>query len=243
MRRPLIACNWKMNPPPKEALHHGSENPYRERADIDVIVFPSFLDIKACLDARLITGAQCGRAEKSGAFTGDISIAMLQAAGCRYVLCGHSDRRLHHGETDEMIAAQTVEALENGLHPIVCIGETAEEHHAKKQEEVIRKQLKGLPLESDITIAYEPVWAISQGDASKKAMSAQEAEAMHAFIRSLLPGDRQEQTRILYGGSLKAANAEELLSQENIDGGLIGAASLEAEQIARIIAVAEQQVS
>ncbi len=228
-----------MNPPPKEALDHGSENPYRERADIDVIVFPSFLDIKACLDARLITGAQCGRAEKSGAFTGDISIAMIKGAGCRYVLCGHSDRRQKHGETDEMIAAQVIAALEAGIHPIVCLGETAEEHHAKKQEAVIKKQLSGLPLESDITIAYEPVWAISGGDASKKAMSAEQAEETHAFIRSLLPSDRQGSTRILYGGSLKAANAEELLYQPNIDGGLIGAASLEAEQMKTIIKVAE----
>lgn len=227
-----------MNVPPKEALDQGEDSPYRERANVDVVVFPSFLDIPSCIAARLITGAQCGRAEKSGAFTGDVSMNMLKQAGCRYVLCGHSDRRMHYGETDEMIAAQAIAALEAGMHPIICIGETAEERHARKQEAVLRRQLKNLPLESDITLAYEPVWAISKGDTKKEAMSAREAEETHSFLRSLLPSDKRESTRILYGGSLKATNAEALFSQANIDGGLIGAASLDAEQMRKIVEVA-----
>ncbi len=232
-RRPLIAANWKMFPIPKGALKNDS--PYRERGECDVIVLPTFLDIRECIHARLITGGQTGHHEEHGCHTGNVSMRMLADAGCRYVLCGHSERRTEHGETDDMVEAQVIAALEAKLHPIVCIGETLKERTAKKQHAVIEKQMKALPLSSDLTIAYEPVWAISNGDSKKEAATPQDAQDIHAFIRSLLPEDRREKTRILYGGSVKPENAHALLSQPDIDGGLIGAASLEPEKFRMIV--------
>jgi triosephosphate isomerase len=243
IRRLLLAANWKMNAAPKTALinAHGdrSANPYHPHADIDVVVFPTFLDLRPCMEVGLIVGGQYGHAEKSGAYTGDVSMAMLKALGCRYVLCGHSERRATHGETDQIVAAQVVSALEQKIHPIVCIGETLEERDKGHAEAVVKRQLKGLPLESDLTIAYEPVWAIGTG----KTATPKQAQGMHAFIRSLLPDDRQEKTRIIYGGSLKADNAQELLSQPDIDGGLIGGASLKPEEFEKIVAIAETFVA
>jgi triosephosphate isomerase len=236
LRRLLIAANWKMNPIPSGALD--ADSPYRAQSNVDVVVFPTFLDLAPCVHARLLTGAQCGRAEKNGAFTGDVSIAMIKAIGCRYVLCGHSDRRLLHGETDAMIAAQAVAALEEGLHPIVCIGETAEEHEKEHTKKVLERQIKVLPLNSELTIAYEPVWAISGGDPSKPAASPDDAQEVHAFIRSLLPSDRRASTRILYGGSMKPENAEALLGKPDIDGGLVGGASNKPEAFQAIVAMA-----
>lgn len=228
-----------MNRAPSQALSPAtgdrSGNPYHPHADIDVVVFPSFLDITACIHCGLITGAQCGDPENAGAKTGDISMAMIKAAGCRYVLCGHSERRKFHGETDEMVAAQAIAALEQGIHPIVCVGETLEEREAKKAEHVIDQQLKLLPLSSDIVIAYEPVWAIGTG----KTATPHQAQEMHAFIRSHLPKERRATTRILYGGSMKADNAEALLQEPDIDGGLIGGASLKPEEFAAIVNIAE----
>lgn len=239
-RRLLLAANWKMNPPPASALEAAmgdhSANPYHPHSDIDVVVFPTFLDLHKTVAAGLISGGQYGRPENTGAFTGDISMAMLKATGCRYVLCGHSERRANHSETDADIAAQAIAALEQHIHPIVCIGETLEEREKGHAETVVKKQLKALPLESDITIAYEPVWAIGTG----KTASAKQAQGMHAFIRSLLPKDRQEKTRILYGGSVKAENAEELLGQPDIDGALIGGASLKPEEFGEIVKVGEK---
>lgn len=238
-RKMLLAANWKMHPAPAAALFnaHGdrSPNPYHPHADIDVVVFPTFLDLKLFLDAGLIVGAQHGHPKPHGAHTGDISIAMLKALGCRYVLCGHSERRTHHGETDADVAAQAVAALEAGIHPIICIGETLQERENGRAEPVVKKQLKGMPLASEITIAYEPVWAIGTG----KTASPRQAQEMHAYIRSLLPKDRRDATRILYGGSMKAENAEELLRQPDIDGGLVGGASLEAEEFGKIVKIAE----
>lgn len=236
-RRPLIAANWKMNNAPAEAF--ADDNPFMEKADVDVIVFPTFLDIATCLEHRLVTGGQYGHSEEHGAHTGDVSMAMLAAGGCKYVLCGHSERRAHHGETDEDIAAQVIAALEHKLHPIVCIGETEEERKAGKEKEVIIKQMKLLPMESDLTIAYEPVWAIGTG----KTATPEQAQEMHAFIRAQLPDDKKEGTRILYGGSMKPDNAEDLLKQEDIDGGLIGGASLDADAFGEIVEIAEKLAS
>ena len=163
---------------------------------------------------------------------------MCNDLGCIYSLCGHSDRRGEHEETSEEVAAQVVAALEYGLHPVVCIGETLEEKNASKTEEVIKEMMAPLPLESNITIAYEPVWAISRGDPNTPAATPEDAQAMHALIRSLLPDDRKDKTRILYGGSMKPENAEELLSQPDIDGGLIGGASLKPDAFKEIVEIA-----
>ncbi|OGJ63342.1 triose-phosphate isomerase [Candidatus Peribacteria bacterium RIFCSPHIGHO2_02_FULL_53_20] len=238
----LLAANWKMNPTPAAALvnAHGdqSKNPYHPHADIDVVVFPTFLDVQRCMDAGLIVGAQYGHPEVSGAHTGDVSMAMLKTIGCRYVLCGHSERRNDHKETDNDVAAQAIAALEQKIHPIICIGETLEEREKGHAEAVVKKQLKGLPLESDVTIAYEPVWAIGTG----KTATPTQAQEMHAFIRSQLPKDRRDSTRILYGGSMKVENAEAMLKQPDIDGGLIGGASLKPEEFGKMIEIAEKMI-
>lgn len=235
-RTPLIAANWKMNPIPAGALDHDS--PYQSHSAVDVMVFPVFLDIPACVEAKLITGAQCGHWEKSGAHTGDLSMQMLASTKCRSVLCGHSERRNGHGETNESVIEQAIAALEENLHPIICIGETEKERDSGKEKDIVKAQLLGCPFEKEVTIAYEPVWAIGTG----KTATPEQAQEMHAFIRSLLPKDAQESVRILYGGSMKPENAEDLLSQLDIDGGLIGGAALDPEQFRAIVDTAAKLV-
>lgn len=237
-RKFLIAGNWKMNPAPAGAFDPGSA--YQMRTDVDVVVFPTFLDLPKCIDAKILCGPQWGHPEESGAFTGDVSMKMSSELGCRYALCGHSDRREQHEESSEYVAAQAVAALELGMHPIVCIGENLDQRRAGEAEAVVAAQLAPLPLESDITLAYEPIWAISRGDPNCPAATPDDAETMHAFIRSQLPEDRREETRILYGGSMKPENAKELLSLENVDGGLIGGASLKPDAFAEVIFIAEE---
>lgn len=223
-----------MNAIPQGALEHDS--PYQTHADVDIEVFASAPYLPACIAAKIITGAQCGRPEASGAFTGDVSMTMLASLGCKSVLCGHSERRKNHQESDEFIAEQVIAALENNLHPVICIGETEAERDAGKEKHVVERQLKLLPKESAITLAYEPVWAIGTG----KTASAEQAQDMHAFIRSLLPEDDRDTIRILYGGSLKPENAEDLLGQPDIDGGLIGGASLNPADFAAIRDIASR---
>lgn len=229
----LIAANWKMNAAPDGAF--ASDSPYQTHANVDIAVFPTYLDLKASIDAKIITGPQFGHVEEHGAHTGDISLKMCKDLGCIYALCGHSDRRGEHKETSKEVAAQVIAALEYGLHPVVCIGETLEEKKAGKTEEVLKEMMAPLPLESDLTIAYEPVWAISRGDPNTPAATPEDAQNLHALIRSLLPDDRKEETRILYGGSMKPENANELLSQPDIDGGLVGGASLKPDAFRAIV--------
>ncbi len=236
-RRPLIAANWKMNGIPAGALAHDS--PYQSHADVDVWVFPTFLDIHACVEAKLFTGAQCGNWEEKGAHTGDVSMALLAKAGCRAVLCGHSERREAHGETNEIVMEQVIAALEHKLHPILCVGETAKDRKAKKHKHVVEAQLKNLPDEGDIIIAYEPVWAIGTGETA----TPEQAQEMHEFIRSLLHKDVQAQTRILYGGSVKPENAAALFSQTDIDGALVGGASLTPIAFNAIVSMAKESVA
>jgi triosephosphate isomerase len=237
----LIAANWKMSPAPADL------QAFKSTKDVDAVVFPTFLDIPLCLDARLTVGAQYGHPEDSGAHTGDISMKMVKDLGCSYVLCGHSERRKDHGETNEFVAMQVISALKHGLHPILCVGETWEERKAGKSKDVVKTQLEAVlrlltTNYSLLTIAYEPVWAISGGDASKPAASAADAEDMHSFIRNLLATGYRPiaNCQILYGGSMKPENAEELLKQPNIDGGLVGGASLDPEKFRKIVRLAEQ---
>ncbi|PIQ75897.1 triose-phosphate isomerase [Candidatus Peregrinibacteria bacterium CG10_big_fil_rev_8_21_14_0_10_49_24] len=228
----LIAANWKMNSPPEGAFSKGS--PYVPYEGIDVLVFPTFLYLKQSLDAGICTGGQYGHPDSHGAHTGDISIAMLKEIGCTHVLCGHSERRQGHGETNEDVSRQAQAALDLGLHPVICIGETAKQREAGEAESTVHTQLSALPLHSDITIAYEPIWAIGTGNTATPEL----AQTMHAFIRSLLPDQSREKIRILYGGSMKPENAEELLLKEDIDGGLIGGASLKPDEFATIVSIA-----
>jgi len=159
---------------------------------------------------------------------------MLKEIGCTHVLCGHSERRQGHGETNEDVSRQAQAALDLGLHPVICIGETAKQREAGEAESTVHTQLSALPLHSDITIAYEPIWAIGTGNTATPEL----AQTMHAFIRSLLPDQSREKIRILYGGSMKPENAEELLLKEDIDGGLIGGASLKPDEFATIVSIA-----
>lgn len=219
-----------MNPVPHGA--HTESSPYRPQSVLDVVVFPTFIDLQHCIDAKLMTGAQFAYPGNYGAQTGDICMVMLQQIGCHYVLCGHSERRRgRHAETNEEVAAQAVAALELGIHPIVCVGETEAERNEGNAMSVVKEQLDVLPLESDMTIAYEPVWAIGTGTSATPDQVAK----MHAGIRSLLPKDRQEHTRILYGGSVKPENAKELLELQDVDGALVGSASLKPAQFQNII--------
>ena len=237
-RKLLIAANWKMHSAPEGS--YDPDSAYQTHADVDVVVFPTFLDLRDCIEAKIIAGPQYGHVEEHGAHTGDVSLKMCKDLGCLYALCGHSDRRSEHSESSEDVAAQVIAGLEVGLHPMVCIGETLKEKQAGKTEDILKEMLAPLPLESDLTIAYEPVWAISRGDPNTPAATPDDAQQMHQLIRSMLPEDRRDKTRILYGGSMKPENAEELLSQPDIDGGLVGGASLKPDAFREIVAIAEQ---
>ena len=165
---------------------------------------------------------------------------MLAEMGCSHVLSGHSDRRRFHGETDAFVAEQADAARKVGLIPIVCIGETGEERKAGKSKDIIRRQLAALHIDDVLILAYEPVWAISRGDPNTPAATSADAQEMHAFIRSLLPASLRSSVRIIYGGSMKGDNAAELLRQPDIDGGLVGGASLKPEEFRRIVDAARQ---
>lgn len=186
-------------------------------------------------------GAQDVSAQAGGAYTGEVSAAMLKELGCRYAIVGHSERRQHHGETDALVADKAGAALAAGITPIVCVGETLSEREAGRTEEVVRRQLAAVihangHCISEIVVAYEPVWAIGTG----KTASPEQAQAVHAVLRAQLKAatDQFARVKILYGGSMNAANAATLLAQPDIDGGLIGGASLKATDFLKIIAAA-----
>jgi len=192
--------------------------------------------------AVIATGAQDVSPWSSGAYTGEVSAAMLKDLGCRYAIVGHSERRQYHGETDALVADKAKAALAAGVTPIVCLGETLAEREAGQTEEVVKRQLAAVihtngHCISEIVVAYEPVWAIGTG----KTASPEEAQAVHAVLRAQLAAatDRSAGVKILYGGSMNAANAATLLAQPDIDGGLIGGASLKAADFLTIIAAAQ----
>ncbi|MDB5938376.1 MAG: triosephosphate isomerase [Polaromonas sp.] len=186
-------------------------------------------------------GAQDVSAHASGAYTGEVSAAMLKELGCRYAIVGHSERRQYHAETDALVAEKTKAALAAGITPIVCVGETLAEREAGRTEEIVKRQLAAVihangHCISEVVVAYEPVWAIGTG----KTASPEEAQAVHAVLRAQLKAatDQSARIKILYGGSMNAANAATLLAQADIDGGLIGGASLKAPDFLKIIASA-----
>lgn len=222
----IIGANWKMNPAP--AGFDAPDSPYRSGVNRTVIVFPSAIDLAACIKAQLTVGAQCGRPEANGAFTGDIAMKESQRIGCTHVLCGHSERREHHGETDEFIAEQMHAAQKNGLIPVLCIGENADQREMDETKEVLAEQLLRVREVSGMIIAYEPVWAIGSG----KCATPDDVNEMHAFIRSLL---KDKSTKILYGGSVTGKNAAEYFAQEYVDGALVGGASLKPDEFKKIV--------
>ena len=244
MRKPIIAGNWKMNKTPAEgALLVNELKPLVENADCDVVVCVPAIDIyavaEACKGSNVHLGAQNVHFAESGAYTGEISADMLLALGVEYVIIGHSERRQYFGETDETVNKRTLTALNKGLIPIVCVGETLEERETGKTEEVLRRQvvegLKGVEDLTKLVIAYEPVWAIGTG----KTATSEQANETIGFIRNTLAEvfcpKCAAAVRIQYGGSMKGSNAKELMAQSEIDGGLIGGASLKAADFAQVV--------
>jgi triosephosphate isomerase len=246
MRTKIVAGNWKMNKTASEAaaLIEGIKKELEGVTAVEVVVCPPFTDLKvaavACAGSNVKLGAQNVHWEASGAFTGEISAAMLKDLGVTHVIIGHSERRQYFGETDETVNKRTKAALAAGLIPLVCVGETLEERDGGKMESVVVRQTKlGLAdLGADlakVVVAYEPVWAIGTG----RTASPAQAQEVHALIRRTLAeisnGDVANSMRIQYGGSMKPDNAKELMSQPDIDGGLIGGAALKADSFAAII--------
>lgn len=248
----LIAGNWKMNGSlaANEALLTAlAEGLATQPAcEIAVCVPAPYLaqvqSLKASVPAlsAVQLGGQDVSAQASGAFTGEVSAAMLHELGCRYAIVGHSERRQHHGETDAVVADKTKAALAAGITPIVCVGETLAQREGGHTEEVVKRQLAAVVHAnghciSEIVVAYEPVWAIGTG----KTASPEEAQAVHAVLRAQLKAatDQFGRVKILYGGSMNASNAASLLGQPDIDGGLIGGASLKAADFLKIIAAAQ----
>lgn len=255
-RTPIIAANWKMNMGPKEAKDFLASFKGEMHCDgkpackpVDVVIVPPFVTIPAVMDTLngctcVGVGAQDVSDRDNGAFTGEVSTAMLNELGCKYVVVGHSERRQYHGETNAYIGRKIKKALAAGICPIYCIGETLEQREGGQLETVLKTQvvegLEGLTAEqvAGIVIAYEPVWAIGTG----KTASAADAQAAHAFIRSVVADsfgqEAADKVRLQYGGSVKPGNAAELMSQPDIDGALVGGAALKADSFAAIIKAA-----
>lgn len=236
-RLPLVIANWKLNGD-KALLNELSTNlSSLDEAQVETVICPPYVYLNEDTQG-VKKGAQDVASQESGAFTGEVSGKMLRDVGCQYVIIGHSERRALFGDSDEIVAEKVKATLNAGLIPVICIGETDQQREADETLDVISQQVKAvldqLPSYSDsLVFAYEPVWAIGTG----KTASVEQAEEVHAYIRQVLTGYNQqmaEETRILYGGSVKPENSEELFSSDNIDGGLIGGASLDVDSFMAI---------
>jgi triosephosphate isomerase len=248
-RRPIVAGNWKMNGSQAEstALLAGIKQGLGTVKKAQAVVCPPFILIPLAARELAGTAAWGGQnldTHKSGAYTGEVSGPMLKDFGCAYVIVGHSERRALFGETDQVVAEKFKAAQDSGLIPILCVGELLAEREANQTEVVVARQLDavvnlvGIGALAKSVIAYEPVWAIGTG----KTASPQQAQAVHRFIRARLAAKDAKVADglcILYGGSMKGSNAKELISQPDIDGGLIGGASLNAEEFLTICRAAE----
>jgi triosephosphate isomerase len=246
VRTPLIAANWKMHKTLAETANFAAafSKLVRDVTDVEIAIAPPFTAIAALRTAlgssRVALAGQNAHFEAQGAFTGEISVAMLADLGCRFVILGHSERRAIFAESDAFIAKKVCAVQAAGLHPILCVGESLAEREAGRTFDVLASQLAGSLAEADasraaeLVVAYEPVWAIGTGKTATPAM-AQEA---HAFVRARLAerfGAAAAQIRIQYGGSVKPENAAELMSQTDIDGALVGGASLDPQSFSAII--------
>lgn len=252
MRKPFVAGNWKMytSNAETEALINGLRPLVSDVVDVEIAVCPPFVYLhKAVYETKgsnIQVGAQNCYIESKGAFTGEIAPEMLRDVGCDFVILGHSERRHIFGETDSVINQKVVKALDASLQGILCVGELLEDREAGKTESVVEIQLagglKGVTAQqmSKITIAYEPVWAIGTG----KTATPDQAQEVHAFIRTWLRNNYSPEisnaVRIQYGGSVKPENAKELMGQPDIDGALVGGASLKADSFASIVWAAVQ---
>lgn len=250
MRQPLVAGNWKMNGTLTEtrSLIQGVAEGLGGATGVEVAVCPPFVYLAAARqaigDGPVRLGAQNVCDQDEGAFTGEVSGAMLREFGCRYAIVGHSERRHVYGESDALVAARFAAALRSDLTPILCVGETLEEREGERTEQVLRGQLEaviaacGGDALTRAVIAYEPVWAIGTG----RTASPEQAQSAHAFIRGQVRAAAGDQAadgvRILYGGSVKPGNAAELFAQGDVDGGLIGGASLKVDDFVGICTAA-----
>ena len=251
MRRPFVAGNWKLNKTPSEAAALAREvrRLVASVRGVDIAIAPTMVSLNAASDAVRDTNVQLAAQnvfwESGGAFTGEVSASMLKDVGCTQVIIGHSERRTYFGETNATVAKRVRAALDEGLNVILCIGETLEEREGNRTMQVVKSQLlEGLETvkddeHSNITVAYEPVWAIGTG----RTASPEQAQEVHAFLRGQLTSrfdsNAAQGIRIQYGGSVKPANAAELLTQPDIDGALVGGASLKADAFAAIVKVAQ----
>ena len=247
MRKPIIAGNWKLNKTIREAeaLAAALATELAEVTETEIIIAPVFTALNRVAviiaDSPLKLAAQNCYPQETGAFTGEVSPLMLKDAGCEAIIIGHSERRQLMGETDQLINLKVKTTLQAGLQAILCIGETLEERENEEMLEVLTAQIKGglADLSPDqmqnLVIAYEPVWAIGTG----KTASDEQAQEAHSFIRGLIQGlfnpEVAEACRILYGGSVKPDNVDGLMAQDDIDGALVGGASLKAEDFCRIV--------
>jgi triosephosphate isomerase len=249
-RLPLIAGNWKLNLDHLQAIAFVQKLAWslgdakHDFASVEVAVFPPFTDLRsvqtlvASDKLPLAYGAQDLSAHDSGAYTGEISGAFLAKLECSYVIIGHSERRTLHNETDEVVASKVQAALRNGLVPIICVGETADDLQTHGPSAVpvaqLRAALDGVTSAADIVVAYEPVWAIGSGQAATPEQAEQVAAALRAVIAELLGSDVAAKTRILYGGSVKSSNIAGFMREPNVDGALVGGASLDIDEFASI---------
>lgn len=253
-RTPLIAGNWKMNLNHKEAIHVVQKFDFALPKDyydhVDVAFIPPFTDIRSVqtlvdADKLLITyGAQDVSTEESGAYTGEVSAKMLSALGCSWVVVGHSERRQYHGESNELVAKKAKAALGEGMSPIVCVGEPLEVRESGEHVDFVVKQtresLEGLSGEelANTVIAYEPVWAIGTGKVASADDAQEVCKAIRELINEIAGEDIAVGMRILYGGSVKTDSIAELITQPDVDGGLVGGASLDGKDFAGLVAAA-----
>ena len=250
-RTPLIAGNWKMNLDHLQAvafvqkLHWTLKDAKHDEDSVEVAVFPPFTDLRTVqtlLDADKIPFALGGQdlsTKDSGAYTGEISGAFLSKLDCGYVIIGHSERREYHAETDEIVAAKVQAALRHGLVPVICVGETAEDLDKHGASAVPVSQLKAalenVPASADVVVAYEPVWAIGSGQAATAERAQDVCAKLRDVLAAELDADAAARTRILYGGSVKAANIAGFMRQPDVDGALVGGASLLVDEFSSII--------
>jgi len=250
LRKPLIAGNWKMHKTVKESIEFALE--FKERIgdvnDRDVVIAPPFVSLFPMFDilkdSNVKLSAQNMYFEEQGAFTGEISPIMVEESGCKFVILGHSERRHIFGETDEIINKKVLSAVSHRLIPILCVGETLEDRENRRTFDIVGEQLArglyGINFSADFVVAYEPVWAIGTG----RTATPEIAEEVHGYLRNkiteIFGKDKGDNVRILYGGSVKPENVEGLMAMENIDGALVGGASLKVDSFEKIIKFGRQ---
>lgn len=253
-RKPMMAANWKMNKTVREAQDYTATLlPRAEDAEgVDVAVFTPFTCLgevaRMAENSDLIPGAQNFYYEDNGSFTGEVSAEMLQDLGVKSVVVGHSERREIFGEDDEMVARKTAKALESGILPVVCVGETKEERDGGGMWDKVSGQIQRVMEEvkddisgDEIVFAYEPIWAIGTGDTASPEDAQDAVGQIRGLLKDLKGDEFADSVRILYGGSMKPGNVEELIAKDDVDGGLVGGASLEVESFIELVqAVAEK---